>query len=566
VYYVTHIYKYYIAYEIIEHGQAAMTQADAPGINRQRTDDFIAVERIRGGRMLAVDQGGSIAESAFHLFRFFVQCLIFLSAVAGIRWVVRTFLLNRGERSDRWRHTYFGATLTTVVVLLLLSRPAERLLTAVGHAISRLGPGSELAWLSGMLVGAYYTAIAISILILAIHILGLVYWFIDKRIASWQTTLRKSVKAGESNPRFQASRIVRVGVRLLRDLMVAALILGTFLFGFATFPATRILTDALRNLLGPPLQDAAQAAENYVPNLGYILVILVLAWGILKALKLMFTAIRDGTLVFDRFPPDWAEPTYKLCRTVLLLFALMVSFPYLPGAHSAFFRGFSVFVGALVTFGSSGAIGNLLAGIQLTYARAFKVGDVIQIEDVYGMVTEKTLLVTRVLAAGQEYVTIPNAKVLNNSVTNYSMHGLNKGVAVSVVATIGYDVDWRTVHKLMLEGAARTEQIATEPSPRVLEQSFGNYSVEYHLRAWTRTSEGIFETYAALRRNVLDTCADGGVEIMTPTILSHRDASELAVPVERFPNPPRPHGIRVAVDPQTDDSRVKGEPQIGSSP
>ena len=235
----------------------------------------------------------------------------------------------------------------------------------------------------------------------------------------------------------------------------------------------------------------------------------------------------------------------------------MVSFPYLPGSNSAFFRGFSVFIGALVTFGSSGLIGNLLAGILLTYARAFKVGDVVQIEGVYGKVTEKTLLVTRIVTAGNEHVAIPNSKVVSDSVTNFSTHGLNKGVAVSVVATIGYDVDWRTVHNLLIDGATRTEQIATEPAPRVLEQSFGNYSVEYELRAWTKTSEGIFESRAALRRNVLDAFADGGVEIMTPTILAHRDASEIAVPTERFPNRPRPRGIRVDVDSQSheDDPR-----------
>ncbi len=516
--------------------------------------------------MLAVDQSGSIAESAFRLFRFFLECLIFLAAVAGVRWGVRTFVLNRGGRSDRWRRTYSAAALVAVIVLLILRGPAERLLAAVGRAISGFRPESELGWLSGMLVGLYYVLVATSILMLALHVVGVIYFFADKRIAIWQATLRDSVKAGESNPRFQASRIVRIGVRALRDLLVIALILGFFLNGLAVFPATGIFVDALLRVLGPPLQDAARAVEDYVPNLGYIFVILVLAWAILKAMNSLFTAIQNGTIVFDHFPPDWAEPTYKLCRTILFLFALMVSFPYLPGAHSTFFRGFSVFVGALVTFGSSGAIGNLLAGIQLTYARAFKVGDVIQIEGVYGKVTEKTLLATRVLTAGQEHVTIPNAKVLTDSVTNYSTHGLNKGVAVSVVATIGYDVDWRTVHRLMLEGAARTEQITAEPVPRVLEQSFGNYSVEYHLRAWTITSEGIFETYAALRRNVLDAFADGGVEIMTPTILSHRDASELTVPVERFPNPPRPRGIRVDVNPRMDDSHIKGEPQIGASP
>jgi len=226
-----------------------------------------------------------------------------------------------------------------------------------------------------------------------------------------------------------------------------------------------------------------------------------------------------------------------------------VSFPYRPGARSPLFRGFSVFLGVLVTFGSSGMIGNLLAGILLTYQRAFRLGDVVSIEGVYGKIAEKTLLITRVVTVGNEHVTIPNSKVLAASVTNYSMHGLSRGFTVGVVATIGYDVDWRVVNKLLLDGAARTEELATDPAPRVLENSFGNYSVEYALRAWTITSDDIFGTCAALRRNVLDAFAEAGVEIMTPTILSHRDASELAVPVERFPNRSEPQGIRITVDP-----------------
>ena len=420
---------------------------------------------------------------------------------------------------------------------------------AVGDAISRLGPQSELGWLSDMLAGLYYVVIATAILFLAFYLVGLVYWFAAKRIDAWQARLHASGTAIESNPRFHAGRIVRTCMRLLRGLAAAALILTYFLYGFATFPRTEIFTSALRTMLGPPLQDVDRAVENYVPNLGYLFVILLFGWVLLKGLKYLFTSIQNGSMVLERFPADWADPTYKLCRTTVFLFVLMVSFPYLPGANSAFFRGFSVFVGALVTFGSSGMIGNLLDGILLTYARAFKLGDVVQIEGVYGKVTEKTLFVTRVVTAGNEHVAIPNGKVLSASVRNYSTHGLGKGVSVSISATIGYDVDWRTVHKLLLEGAARTTQIPTDPAPEVLEQSFGNYSVAYELRAWTKTSDGIFQTYAALRRNVLDAFADGGVEIMTPTILSHRDASELAVPMERFPNRLRPQGIRVEVDP-----------------
>ena len=118
-----------------------------------------------------------------------------------------------------------------------------------------------------------------------------------------------------------------------------------------------------------------------------------------------------------------------------------------------------------------------------------------------------------------------------------------------VTATIGYDVDWRTVHKLLIADARRTKQIIADPASKVLEQAFGNYSVEYHLRAWTNTREGIFDTHAELRRNILDAFAEAGIEIMTPTILSHRDASELAVPTELFPSRPQPRGIRITVHP-----------------
>lgn len=498
--------------------------------------------------MQAVDQSGSIAEAAFRLLRLFLEFLIFLAAVAAARWGTRTFLLDRGNRSRSWRNSYSAITIVVIVVLLLLRDPAETLLTAMGDAFARFRPASELAWLSDMLVGVFYAVIATSILFLAIHALGSMYWLADGRLAAWQSRLRTSAKAGETNPSFHLSRVLRMSLRLLRDLVAAALILGYFFYGFGNFPRTRIFTNALRKLLERPLRDAATAVENYVPNLGYLLVILLFGWILLKGLKYLFNSIQRGDIVFEKFPPEWADPTYKLTRTILFLFVLMVSFPYLPGSNSAFFKGFSLFVGALVTFGSSGFIGNLLAGLLLTYARAFKVGDVVRIEGVYGKVTEKTLLVTRVITAGNEHVAIPNSKVLTDSVTNYSTHGLNNGVAISLAATIGYDVDWRTVHKLLIEGASRTEQIASDPAPRVLEQSFGNYSVEYDLRAWTKTSHGIFETYAALRRNVLDAFADAGVEIMTPTILSHRDASDLAVPTQRFPNRPRPTGIRVSID------------------
>ena len=141
-----------------------------------------------------------------------------------------------------------------------------------------------------------------------------------------------------------------------------------------------------------PLRDIGTSVLDYLPNLAYVVVILILGFYALKAVKYLFTSIEQGTVVIGRFLPEWANPTYRLVRTLLLLFLLMVTYPYLPGSKSQFFQGFSVFLGALITFGSSSTIGNIVAGTVLTYTRAFRIGDLITIGDRTGVVIEKNVV------------------------------------------------------------------------------------------------------------------------------------------------------------------------------
>jgi len=499
--------------------------------------------------MLAMDSNPQISQSAFHIFQTFLGFVVFLGAVAASRWGIRRFISDRGRTSHRSLRFYSFVFVVAIVLLLLLRGLVEKLGTSIGSAISSSRFSAGLGWLVTIFLGFYYALLLTIIFLLAIQGLGLASAFADKRIEAWQIRLRESSKAVESNPRFHASKVLQLVNRLFRNALVIVLLLLYFGIGFSVFPRTRVISGGLREILGPPLEDGVRAVENYLPKLGYLVVILMIGWVLLRAMKSIFASIKNGTIVFEHFPPDWVDPTYKLCRTALLLFILMVSFPYLPGSDLPFFRSFSLFVGALVTIGSGGTIGNLLAGILLTYTRAFRVGEVVSIDGVYGKVSERNLLTTRLTTMGNEQVTIPNSKILTGAVTNFSAQGPGQGVAMTVTATIGYDVDWRTVHKLLIEGASRTKQIITDPAPKVLEHAFGNYSVEYHLRAWSNTSEGIFDIHADLRRNILDSFAEAGIEIMTPTILSHRDASELAVPTERFPSRPPPRGIRITIDP-----------------
>ena len=100
----------------------------------------------------------------------------------------------------------------------------------------------------------------------------------------------------------------------------------------------------------------------------------------------------------------------------------------------------------------------------------------------------------------------------------------------------------------MIDAAKRTENIVADPAPFVLKSEFGNYAVNYDLMAWTKLvdqPDRLARTSSELRRNVLDAFNAAGVEIMTPTVLSHRDASGLLIPTEMFPDRPAARGIAI---------------------
>ena len=132
---------------------------------------------------------------------------------------------------------------------------------------------------------------------------------------------------------------------------------------------------------------------------------------LLKFTRLVFKGIEKERITVPGFYSEWAKPTFNLVRILIVAFALVVVFPYLPGSDSPAFQGVSIFFGVLLSLGSTGAVANMVAGIVLTYMRAFQIGNRVQIAGTLGDVVEKTLLVTRLRTAKNVDITIPNSLV-----------------------------------------------------------------------------------------------------------------------------------------------------------
>ena len=198
-----------------------------------------------------------------------------------------------------------------------------------------------------------------------------------------------------------------------------------------------------------------------------------------------------------------------------------------------------------MTLGSSAAINNIISGVVLTYTRAFRVGDRVQIGNTLGDIVEKKLFVTRVRTLDNDEVTLPNGMVLGGSISNLTAATKSGGLALRISAWIGYDVDWRTVHELLKKAALQTPHILSDPEPFVVETELGDYAVSYTLIAFTEAPEKARLTRAAVRRNALDLFNADGIEIMTPSVSALRDGNQPAIPRDFNPKPFQLPGFEV---------------------
>ena len=304
------------------------------------------------------------------------------------------------------------------------------------------------------------------------------------------------------------------GIRLVITLLAIYLSLPLL---FSVFPETEGWATTLLNWVLGPLKIALTAAAGYLPNLFTILVIFFLFKFMLKGIRYFFDEVKIGNIKIGGFHEDWSVPTFNILRFILYAFMLVIIFPYLPGSKSPAFQGVSVFLGVLISLGSSSAITNIVAGLVITYMRPFKIGDRVKIGEITGDVIEKTMLVTRVRTIKNEDITVPNSMILSTNTVNFSSQGNPLGLIIHYEVTVGYDVPWREIYELLINAALKTAHIEPEPKPFVLQRSFNDFYVSYQINAYTHEASKQAMIYSNLLENIQDELNAAGIDLLSPS-------------------------------------------------
>lgn len=393
-----------------------------------------------------------------------------------------------------------------------------------------------------ILLGIAYTVIATIILSLSFVAINLALPRIYLYLRSHQKKRIPALKVFGVEL-LSSRRIVDLTIETLKILRLVIWLTLVYIYGnliLSFFPWTQGFAKQLFGYARNAFFTISRGSINYLPNLFFIAVIIFFTTYTLKIFRFFFREIERGHINIEGFYPEWAIPTYKLVQFLILVFAAIVAFPYLPGAETQAFQGVSIFVGLLLSLGSSAAVANVVAGTIVTYTRAFRIGDHIKIGDTKGDVLEKALLVTRIRTIKNEVITIPNSAVISSHIINYS-ESVNDGdpdtlpFILHTTVTLGYDVPWRKVHKVLLSAVEVTKNTLLTPKPFILQTSLDDFYVSYEVNAYTDKPRLMQDIYSNLHQNIQDKCNEADIEILSPHYRAARDGNQTTIPAEYLP-------------------------------
>jgi small-conductance mechanosensitive channel len=423
----------------------------------------------------------------------------------------------RGQNLD-------GATRATVDALKRAiaetreSRDRRRLLEAVAHALAATAIFAGLVWAVLRLRRA-----------------------VGAGLAAWVEAAGARAHVGPI-PLWQPARLRTVLHLLLRGLswlLLAGLVYEWLVYLLQLFPRTRAAGEQLGGFVLNAGERIGNGVLDSLPDLAVATVIFALAWAVTALVRPAFDRAEQGLSQFGWLDRDLARPTRRIFGLAVWLFAVVMAYPYLPGAQTEAFKGMSVLVGLMVTLGGSSLFGQAASGLILMYSRTLRIGEYVRISGTEGTIVEMGTFTTRIRTGMGEEVTLPNALVMGSVIGNFSRAVQGHGYVVDTGVTIGYDTPWREVEAMLVEAARRTPGVLAQPEPRVLQRALSDFYIDYHLvcQAIPETPRARAEVLNELHANIVDVFNEHGVQIMSPHYLGDPPEAKVVPPGRPYAGP-----------------------------
>jgi len=170
-------------------------------------------------------------------------------------------------------------------------------------------------------------------------------------------------------------------------------------------------------------------------------------------------------------------------------------------------------LGIGVGFGFQQLAANFISGITLLFEQPIKVGDLIQIDDLLGIVENISIRSTSIKLLNGTFVIIPNSDFIQNKIINLS-YGKSK-CPIEVIIELAYGNDTTLVTEAMLAAARQQNQVLSEPPPKVLFQKFAS-TLKFKLAAWINNPLALNSIISDLNFAIESEFEVRGIKIVSP--------------------------------------------------
>ena len=191
----------------------------------------------------------------------------------------------------------------------------------------------------------------------------------------------------------------------------------------------------------------------------------------------MISELTGGT---DRISEHQREIIYRLTQvTLYAVVGLVVLSIFLEDLGSLLVG--AGFLGIVIGMAARQTLGAVLAGFVLMFSRPFEIGDWVQVGEQEGIVTEITIVNTRLQTFDGEMVVLPNDEVSSQAITNRTHKGR---LRLEVEIGVDYDADPQEAADIARDSLDEVDEILDVPTPQVVLKRFADSSVVLGVRAW----------------------------------------------------------------------------------
>ena len=156
------------------------------------------------------------------------------------------------------------------------------------------------------------------------------------------------------------------------------------------------------------------------------------------------------------------------------------------GVETASFLAILGAAGLAIGLALQGSLSNFAAGVLIIMLRPFGVNDWIEVAGESGSVKSIRIFTTELRTSDNKSVIIPNARILDSNIVNYTVTGTRR---VDMVFGIGYDDDMDLARKIIQSILDDEPRIHDDPVPAIFVAELGANSVDFAVRPWVNSSD-----------------------------------------------------------------------------